>query len=97
VITTEYMAKALDLPVILVVGIRLGCLNHALLTVDAIAQAGMVLAGWVANQVDSGMERVDENIDTLRQRIDAPLLGKIPYSENPEPVAIAQHLRLPPD
>ena len=95
VITTEHMAKALDLPVILVVGIRLGCLNHALLTVDAIGQAGMVLAGWIANQVDPGMERVEENIDTLRQRIDAPLLGKISYTENLDPASIAAKLQLP--
>lgn len=97
VITTEHMAKALNLPVILVVGMRLGCLNHALLTVDAIANAGMVLAGWVANRVDLHMERVDENIETLRQRIDAPLLGRIPYVQNFEPATIAQHLHLPPD
>lgn len=95
VITTEHMAKALDLPVILVVGMRLGCLNHALLTVDAINQSGMRLAGWVANQVDPGMERVDENIETLCQRIDAPLLGRIPCSEKIDPASIAANLQLP--
>jgi len=92
VITTEHMAKTLDLPVILVVGMRLGCLNHALLTVDAIARAGMELAGWVANQVDAGMARLEENIDTLCQRIDAPLLGHIPCVKKPEPALIASHL-----
>ena len=97
VITTEHMAKALDLPVILVVGMRLGCLSHALLTADAIGRAGLELAGWVANQVDSGMERVDENIDSLRQRIDAPLLGKIPYVENLDPASITAKLQLPRD
>jgi len=92
VITTEHMAKTLDLPVILVVGMRLGCLNHALLTVDAIARAGMELAGWVANQVDAGMARLEENIDTLCQRIEAPLLGHIPCVKKPEPALIASHL-----
>jgi len=95
VITTEHMAKALDLPVILVVGMRLGCLNHALLTVDAIGQAGITLAGWVANQVDPGMERVNENIETLRQRIDAPLLGRIPFSGKTDAATIAAHLQSP--
>ncbi|MGW8247119.1 MAG: dethiobiotin synthase [Acidiferrobacterales bacterium] len=96
VITTEHMAKALDLPVILVVGMRLGCLNHALLTADAIANSGMVLAGWVANRVDPQMERVDENIETLVQRIPAPLLGQVPFLEQTEPATITQHLHLPP-
>lgn len=82
VITTEHMAKALGLPVILVVGLRLGCLNHALLTVQAIRDAGLELAGWVANHIDPEMECVEENIDTLRNCINAPIFGTIPFLED---------------
>lgn len=78
VLTAEHLAKALALPVILVVGLRLGCLNHALLTASAIRAAGLPLAGWVANTVEPSMSFPDENIETLNQRIDAPLLGRIP-------------------
>lgn len=73
------MAVKLKLPVILVVGMRLGCLNHALLTVQAIHASGLLLAGWVANCVDGQMAMLNENIAALQQRIDAPLLGIVPY------------------
>ena len=79
VLTTEHLAKALDLPVVLVVGMRLGCLNHALLTADAIRSAGLNLAGWVANAIDPSMERLEDNIDTLRKRLSTQLLGYISY------------------
>jgi dethiobiotin synthetase len=69
------LAQALQLPVILVVGLRLGCINHALLSIAAIAQRGLTLAGWVANTIDTDMPYLHENIDTLRARIPAPLLG----------------------
>jgi dethiobiotin synthetase len=69
------LAHALQMPVILVVGVRLGCINHALLSVAAIAQRGLTLAGWVANTMDADMPYLHENIDTLRIRIQAPLLG----------------------
>ena len=69
------LAEALQMPVILVVGLRLGCINHALLTVAAIAQRGLTLAGWVANTLDADMPYLHENIDILRARIAAPLLG----------------------
>jgi dethiobiotin synthetase len=72
------LAVRLALPVILVVGIRLGCINHALLTAEAIAVRGLTMAGWVANTVDTEMRFAQENIDALRERIDAPLLGTIP-------------------
>jgi dethiobiotin synthetase len=94
VITTEHMAKAIGLPVILVVGMRLGCLSHALLTVDAIGNAGMKLAGWVANQLEPDMARVEDNIATLAGRIDAPLLGKIPRLDDAQPTLVATHLHL---
>ena len=69
------LAQALQMPVILVVGLRLGCINHALLTVAAIAQRGLTLGGWVANTIDADMPYLHENIDTLRARIAPPLLG----------------------
>jgi dethiobiotin synthetase len=73
------VARALGLPVILVVGLRLGCLNHALLTAKAIRRADIPLAGWVANRIDPTMTHVPENIATLAQKIEAPLLAQIPY------------------
>ncbi|SAK40927.1 dithiobiotin synthetase [Caballeronia catudaia] len=76
---TADLALALNLPVVLVVGMRLGCISHALLTTEAIASRGLKLAGWVANRVDPDMLYPDENIASLKQRIDAPLLGVIPH------------------
>ena len=72
-------AKRIQVPVILTVGIRLGCINHALLTAQAIQQCGLQLAGWVANCIDPEMVYLTENIHTLRDRINAPLLGQIEY------------------
>ncbi|WP_374358402.1 dethiobiotin synthase [Chitinimonas sp.] len=80
------LAAALGLPVILVVGMRLGCLNHAMLTVEAIKARGLQLAGWVANCVDPAMLRPAENLDYLRKRITAPLLGVIPHFSSGEKV-----------
>ncbi|MDV6342052.1 dethiobiotin synthase [Nitrosomonas sp. Is24] len=71
------LARALNLPVILVVGMRLGCLNHALLAAQAIKIAGLTLAGWVANCIDPQMLAVAENIATLQQRLDGSLLGVV--------------------
>ncbi|MES3010961.1 MAG: dethiobiotin synthase [Pseudomonadota bacterium] len=87
--TSADLAQQLALPVILVVGLRLGCINHALLTQDAVAARGLTLAGWVANRVDPTMLAVDDNIDSLRQRLRAPLLADIPYSPQPDPAQIA--------
>lgn len=94
--TLADLARRLELPVILVVGLRLGCLNHALLTVASIRASGLPLAGWVANQLLPRMDRLDENLQTLEQWIDAPLLGRIPYLEALQVETIADHLRLPP-
>ena len=77
------MAKQLNLPIILVVGMRLGCMNHAQLTVESIAACGLKLAGWVANCMDGSMSMPGENIAALQQRIDAPLLGVIPCFQTP--------------
>ena len=88
-IDTVDLAKALALPVVMVVGLRLGCLNHALLTSQAIRAAGLALAGWIANEIAPGMPALDENIDALRTRIPAPLLGVLRYMDPPEPRRLA--------
>ncbi|SEG01123.1 dethiobiotin synthase [Nitrosomonas ureae] len=75
------LAKLLNLPVILVVGMRLGCLNHALLTAQAIRAAGLTLAGWVANCIDPQMLFLAENIATLEQRLGCPLVGVLPFDK----------------
>lgn len=75
---TADLAQELGLPVILVVGIRLGCLNHALLTAEAIAARGLTLAGWVANLVDDSMPYAFDNSTALAERLSAPLLGCVP-------------------
>ena len=91
------LAVALGLPLILVVGLRLGCINHALLTAEAIAARGLALAGWVANQIDPTMARVEENIAALRERIAAPLLGSMPRVSDGDPAQGAAFIKLPPD
>lgn len=83
------MVQLMNIPVVLVVGMRLGCLNHALLTAEAIAARGLPLAGWVANVVDADMAMLDENIAALEQRLTAPLLGIVPYSAQPDARAVA--------
>ncbi|MFQ5937632.1 MAG: dethiobiotin synthase [Acidiferrobacterales bacterium] len=91
--TVADLAVVLRLPVLLVVGIRLGCLNHALLTVEAIGRAGLVLAGWVANQIEAEVELVEENVDALKTQISAPLLGIIPHlGPRCSPEAVAAQL-----
>lgn len=88
------LALALGLPVILVVGMRLGCLNHALLTVRAISDCGLVCDGWIANVLDDEMTALDENIEALQQRIEAPLLAVVPWQANPDARSIAAQLDL---
>jgi dethiobiotin synthetase len=89
------LAIALALPVVLVVGMRLGCLNHALLTQQAIVARSLRLAGWIANSIDPRMQRFEDNLQALRQRIAAPLLGVIPHSAMADPASI--ELTLPQD
>ena len=72
-------AKVEHLPVILVVGARLGCINHALLTLEAIRHDGLVVAGWVLNHIDPQMSEFEANVAALKLRINAPLLGEIPW------------------
>lgn len=74
------LAERLGLPVILVVGLRLGCLNHALLTAQAVCARGLVLAGWIANRIDPAMAAVGENVATLAQRLGAPLLAEFEFA-----------------
>lgn len=92
---TADLAQALALPVILVVGLRLGCINHALLTAEAIQNRGLRLAGWVANTVDPAMTQAQATLVTLAheftRRYQAPCLGKIPWLAAPEPAQIAAH------
>ncbi|HEY5994305.1 MAG TPA: dethiobiotin synthase [Gallionellaceae bacterium] len=88
------LARELNLPVILVVGVRLGCLNHALLTAEAIAARGLVLVGWVANVLDAQMHALQDNVAALRERMDAPLLGTVPRMAQPDARQAARQLDL---
>ena len=91
-IDTADLAADLDLPVILVVGMRLGCLNHALLTQEAIRARGLTLAGWVANQIDPEMAELDANVEALEERIRAPLLGVIEWQKRPDATTVSLDL-----
>lgn len=79
--TSADLARVLALPVVLVVGMRLGCLNHALLTAAAIHACGLRLAGWVANHIDPAMTRADDNVAALQARLHAPLLARLKFDE----------------
>ncbi|MFK8330433.1 dethiobiotin synthase [Pseudomonas sp. BJa5] len=88
------LAMALKLPVILVVGVRLGCISHALLSAEAIAGDGLPLAGWVANIVDPRTSRLEENLATLAERLPAPCLGRVPKLKQASAEQVAEHLQL---
>jgi dethiobiotin synthetase len=88
------LAVQLGLPVILVVGMRLGCISHALLSAEAIVARGLVLGGWVANTADPDMRFIDENIQALAERIPAPLLGRVPRLKHPTAAAAADFIDL---
>lgn len=84
-----------QLPVILVVGVKLGCINHAMLTAQAVRQAGLPLAGWIANDITPPGRRHQEYLATLRRVVPAPLLGEIPWLEHgPETADLGQYLDL---
>ena len=93
---TADLAFALNLPVVLVVGMRLGCISHALLSAEAIAARGLHLVGWVANQIDPAMLFPAENIEAIRLRLDsqynAPLLGTVPRLTPPDARAAMAYL-----
>ncbi|MCG7993519.1 MAG: dethiobiotin synthase [Candidatus Thiodiazotropha lotti] len=90
--TLADLARALELPVVMVVGMRLGCLNHALMTTECMLNAGVSFAGWVANQVEPEMSAREENLATLRTWLPAPCLGEIPYLEETNPEVVAGYL-----
>ena len=83
------LAMRLGLPMVLVVGMRLGCLNHALLTRRQIEASGLRCAGWVANCIFPDMPHLDGNIRALEQRLDCPLLGVVPFLREPTPADVA--------
>lgn len=79
------LARELRLPVLMVVGMRVGCLNHALLTASAIRARGLELVGWIANSIDPAMARVDENVTVLERRLSAPRLASIGWKRADAP------------
>jgi dethiobiotin synthetase len=89
---TVDLAKAMALPVVMVAGLRLGCLNHALLTAQAVRAAGLHLAGWIANTLDPAMPVIDENVAALDERLGAPRLGWLPHEASLDAAALARHL-----
>ncbi len=89
------LAVALGLPLVLVVGMRLGCLNHALLTAQAIRARGLTLAGWIANRVDPDFLCPEENLAYLRSHLGAPLWADLPFSRTPDPRADADRFKIP--
>ena len=91
---TVDLARDFALPVVLVVGMRLGCLNHALLTAQAINAAGLRLAGWVASCITPEMPYRDDNIEALDRRLGAPHIGTIPFMHPADPQRAARHLRV---
>ena len=92
--TTADLAIRLGLPVVLVVGMRLGCLNHALLTRRQIELSGLPCAGWVANCVFPGLPALEANVETLIRRLECPLLGIVPFYAKPDGADIARRLSL---
>jgi dethiobiotin synthetase len=93
--TLADVACELNCAVIVVVGMRLGCLNHTLLTIEAIRRDGLKIAGWVANIIDPDRPRLNENIDTLKQRIAEPCLGTVPKLKDLSPQQVAEYLTVP--
>ena len=91
-----HLVRALRLPVVLVIGLRLGCLSHALLSARAIAADGLRLAGWIGSHVDPHMARVDDNLAMLRARLPAPCWGVLPHRPDAAPDSLAGCLQIPP-
>lgn len=86
------VVRALDLPVIMVVGLRLGCINHARLTAQAVAADGATLVGWIGNDVDPELPQADAYFDLLRPRLAAPCLGRLPFSKQPSGERLAAYI-----
>ncbi|HRP28181.1 MAG TPA: dethiobiotin synthase [Burkholderiaceae bacterium] len=93
--TVADLAKLLALPVIVVVGLKQGCLNHTLLTIDAIKAKGLPVAGWVANEVERDMQCVSETVTTLKTYLAEPLLGYIRYQDQPDGKNLVKQLSMP--
>lgn len=91
--TTADLAVHFRAPLVMVVGLRLGCINHALLTAEAVRSRGLKMAGWVANCLMDGMLEQDASIDALKERLEAPLLGVVPRMIVPDPTVAAAALR----
>ncbi|CBA17200.1 dethiobiotin synthase [Xanthomonas albilineans] len=87
------LARALGLPVVLVVGLRLGCLNHARLSAAAIAADGLQCIGWIGNEIDPAMERIDDNMAMLSERLPMPCWGRLPYRPQPQAEQLATFLQ----
>ncbi|MET0334852.1 MAG: dethiobiotin synthase [Rhizobacter sp.] len=85
------LAQSLQLPVLLVVGLRLGCLNHAMLTAEAIRSRGLTLAGWVANRIDPAMSSQEDNIAFLKERLGVPMWADVPRMATPDPHRVEWH------
>lgn len=94
-VTSADLALRLQIPMVLVVGIRLGCLNHALLSQEAILSRGLKLAGWVANVVDADMAQQEANVATLQRRMQAPMLAHWGFQPSASPFDLADSLTLP--
>jgi len=90
------LPPALELPVILVCGVRLGCINHSLLSLEGIRARGARVLGWIANQVEPDMQALDENLAALAALMDAPCLGTVPWLPTRDPRLVARHLDLAP-
>lgn len=86
------IVRALHLPVVLVVGLRLGCVNHARLTAHALQASGVECLGWIGNHIDPAMQRQDENVATLVQRLPMPCWGRLPHLPGADAQALAMHL-----
>lgn len=89
------LVRALELPVVMVVGLRLGCINHARLTQQAIEASGARLVGWIANDIDPAMARADDNFGILQRHLPVPCWGRLPHAERPDPAQLARHLHVP--
>lgn len=90
------LARACDIEdVVLVVGLRLGCLNHARLSERAIATEGFRLAGWIGNAIDDRLDHADAYFETVRSALSVPCLGRLAYRPNADPADLARQLRLP--
>mgnify|MGYP000550997262 FL=1 len=91
------LVDELNIPIIVVIGIKLGCINHSLLTIEAILKRRQNIFGWVANILDNNMLEVDANISSLKQRIEQPLIATIPYSPDRKPENLKNYVSWPND